>query len=337
MKVYASDPFNESTENSKIRNFKFKTEQESAGEWFVPDGVDCWMQCNQQPGSCSFCGHNGYCCSGDSSKVDYQGDCTLEMIETIQQSIFGNTTYHMCVAKKIEDSCSEWNTKKNTNCPYNDLQDPVKFLSINDCQDACLTRQPECIGVAVATNESPMRCWLKTNMDSCGPHNDRMVSKLSYYQCADNNDCDGSFVSFKDVNFGHQIGNAKSYCGNKTPPDFYSLGSKAKVEIRIDSVTSGQTGIPEFRSQFKAELCNREYTDKNDIITSPNYPGLYPNSLHCTILIAIADSHQHGAANIVKLALFFAQFELESSQNCETGDYLKIDSGKALCGSMCQS
>ena len=108
MVVYAAKPWANHAVNTKIRNFKFKTEQDAKPSWFVPDGSDCWNQCNGQAGSCDHCGPNGFCCSADSTKVDFQGDCTKEMIDTIKNSIYGDTTYHMCVARRDEDSCSDW-------------------------------------------------------------------------------------------------------------------------------------------------------------------------------------------------------------------------------------
>lgn len=48
--------------------------------------------------------------------------------------------------------------------------------------------------------------------------------------------------------------------------------------------------VPEFRAKFKAEICDRIYTDTSGVIFSPNHPDLYPNQLDCTIQISLKDS-----------------------------------------------
>ena len=48
--------------------------------------------------------------------------------------------------------------------------------------------------------------------------------------------------------------------------------------------------VPEFRAKFKAEICDRIYTDTSGVIFSPNHPDLYPNQLDCTIQIQLKDS-----------------------------------------------
>ena len=47
--------------------------------------------------------------------------------------------------------------------------------------------------------------------------------------------------------------------------------------------------VPEFRAKFKAEICDRIYTDTSGVIFSPNHPDLYPNQLDCTIQIKLND------------------------------------------------
>ena len=75
---------------------------------------------------------------------------------------------------------------------------------------------------------------------------------------------------------------------------------------------------------IKAETCNRVLTENNGLISSPGYPESYPASLDCSFKIVVEESS-------LKLALFFAKFELESSANC-ANDYLQIDSQPRICG-----
>ena len=92
--------------------------------------------------------------------------------------------------------------------------------------------------------------------------------------------------------------------------NFYSFGDRAEIKIALDSYTgpSGQK-TPEFITKYKAEICNREHTEANGVVLSPNYPNLYPNSMDCLIKLAMPDA-------FLKISLFFASFQLESSANC---------------------
>ena len=82
--------------------------------------------------------------------------------------------------------------------------------------------------------------------------------------------------------------------------------------------------VPEFRAKFKAEICDRIYTDTSGVIFSPNHPDLYPNQLECTILISLKDPQ-------LKIQVFFTSFDVENSNGCNN-DYLE-HYGKKYCGS----
>ena len=72
------------------------------------------------------------------------------MEEAIRNSIYADRENHICVARKPEETCSEWNIQKETNCPFNDI-DPYPLSTpggLRQCQDLCLQRQPECKHVA---------------------------------------------------------------------------------------------------------------------------------------------------------------------------------------------
>ena len=89
MVVYASYPSHANAYNTKVRNFKFKTEDNDAAGWQVIDGTDCYGACGGKGGKCAHCGTSGYCCS--KNKFDLNGDCTEQMSQTIRQ----------CLKKKI--------------------------------------------------------------------------------------------------------------------------------------------------------------------------------------------------------------------------------------------
>ena len=146
---------------------------------------------------------------------------------------------------------------------------------------------------------------------------------LMHYDCRDNYDCGGSYVQIRDENKGQTIGQERSYCGRQTPPEFFSLGSRAGIKIQMDS-TAKMTGSPEFRATFKAERCNRIHSEPNGVILSPGYPYQYPMDVNCQININLEEIDR-------KISIFFVAFELEKSSNCAS-DWLKIDNGPKLCG-----
>ena len=67
-----------------------------------------------------------------------------------------------------------------------------------------------------------------------------------------------------------------------------NLPSSASVSLNLNLTPLGL--VPEFRAKFKAEICDRIYTDTSGVIFSPNHPDLYPNQLDCTIQISLKDS-----------------------------------------------
>ena len=165
-------------------------------------------------------------------------------------------------------------------------------------------------------------CYIKSCLTGCRDDNpQRTTAALVHYNCLDNHDCGSSFVQMSDNNFG-LIGQKKTYCGRDTPENFYSIGNKMTIRVQVGSSTT--SGAPEFRATYKAEVCNRIHTEKDGVILSPAYPGEYPPNLDCKIQIQLKD-------NGLKLAIFFTDFELESSNQC-SADYLQIDNGEKLCG-----
>ena len=86
--------------------------------------------------------------------------------------------------------------------------------------------------------------------------------------------------------------------------------------------------VPGFRAkikpEFKAEICDRIYTDTLGVIFSPNHPDLYPNQLECTIQISLKDPQ-------LKIQVFFTSFDVENSNGCNN-DYLEYY-GKKYGGS----
>ena len=206
-------------------------------------------------GQCDYCGNNGYCCSGD--KHFNNGDCTTGMVDAIKNSEFADSDKHMCVAMLDEGSCFDWSYQENTNCPYGDLLDaPIKVKNgLTECQDICL-QTPKCIGFVLENVNypvEPIKCFPKYELERCHQSDAHTTGSIMYYNCGDNDDCGGSFVQFKDQALGVPVGQEKTYCGSKTPPNFFSYGPNAQVKIQLDSSVNGF--VPEFHATITVIFC----------------------------------------------------------------------------------
>ena len=241
MKFYAANDLRGATAtNTKIRNVRFKTENDGTDDWFVIDGSPCWDTCDQMGGKCDHCGANGFCCSATKHSVN--GDCTTDMIDTIKNSEYVNKTGHMCVSKLDEASCMDWATAKDVFCDGGELEESPILTpgGLTQCQDQCLNVGQNCTGVVVERAEGEVKCHLHSEMTSCQPQEGAMSSTKMFYSCKDNSNCEGSYVRLRDQNMGQMIGQDKTYCGKETPPNFFSYGSAAQIKIQIDSETHGK-------------------------------------------------------------------------------------------------
>ena len=249
MVVYASDPHHTQTLDTRIRNFKFKTEQDDGADWEVVDGADCYNECGKG-GACTFCGSNGFCCS--TQKLEDNGDCTTEMLQAIKTWIFWEQNHHMCVVMLPENSCSDFNLMRETDCPGQDLKEYQAPLGVQQCQDICMANQPACKGFTYSNPHfsRPNLCWLKHTVPNCNAKSNLISGILFHYKCNDNNDCGGSFVKFEDLVPETSIARKKTYCGMDRPPEFSSASSSASIEIQIESATV-LSGTPEFKPKFK--------------------------------------------------------------------------------------
>ena len=54
---------------------------------------ECWEQCHEKGGRCSFCGENGYCCRRQNHST-WNGNCPLRGILTAAKD------KHVCVSSK---------------------------------------------------------------------------------------------------------------------------------------------------------------------------------------------------------------------------------------------
>jgi len=148
------------------------------------------------------------------------------MIETIQNSIFGSESYHMCVAKLQQQSCYEWQIFKDFRCPGNKLDNGNKDVggNIAHCEDFCMSRQPDCIGWTLDMNGM---CNIKSILDGCYAEKGYATGQLVHYDCHDNHNCRGSFVRFEDKHLGGLY-----HKGNRE----YINYSKAQIKVQYTSV-----------------------------------------------------------------------------------------------------
>ena len=149
-----------------------------------------------------------------------------------------------------------------------------------------------------------------SKLDICHPSDPYTLASLVHYDCRDNHNCGGSFVNIRDKTQGQLVGQSISYCGRERPEDFYSIGRNAEIRIQVDSTSLTNTGPPEYRAKIIAERCNRILTEENGFIASPGYPYQYPKDIDCTIELKV------DVESVI--SIFFVEFELENSQNCES-------------------
>lgn len=77
---------------------KTKTVSNQISLYKQKDNVDCWGKCGRKGGKCSFCGKNGYCCSGQNhwnrKGPSFNGDCPQTAIKSI------HAKWHVCAVPK---------------------------------------------------------------------------------------------------------------------------------------------------------------------------------------------------------------------------------------------
>ncbi|CAG5082881.1 Oidioi.mRNA.OKI2018_I69.PAR.g10227.t1.cds [Oikopleura dioica] len=309
MLVYASNPWSDAA-HAEIRNLKITTQ--SDGSWEVFTGEDCREPCGGT-GSCDFCGTVGFCCSGNTHNTN-EG-CTTDMLAAVAAS---GASGHVCVSYPQDSTCSDWSFKRETLCNCDDSGYDTHMVDkgVIECEMFC-ENDLRCIGF-VYQEASNLCVLVDTITDDCSEMPGFLMGFLNRYECANNHNCDNSFVEFADINVQHGVGQRKRYCGSQKPPIFASLGSYATITTQHDG--SGRN--PTFTARVKGEVCNRVLEDSSGVILSHFGGGYYPKNLNCQIRI----QGEQGS----KMAVFFSFFDLECSDSCRN-DKLVIGSRETYC------
>ena len=100
-----------------------------------------------------------------------------------------------------------------------------------ECEMFC-ENDLRCVGF-VYQEDSNLCVLVDTITDDCSDMPGFMMGFLNRYECANNHNCDNSFVEFADINVQHGVGQRKRYCGSQKPPIFASLGSYATITTQV--------------------------------------------------------------------------------------------------------
>ncbi|GAB0086814.1 Cubilin [Sergentomyia squamirostris] len=114
--------------------------------------------------------------------------------------------------------------------------------------------------------------------------------------------CNFDYITIEEKD-EDQIVKKKKYC-NSSPKSFTSVGEVVIVSFKTDSSISQ----PGFRLEYHVEGCGGSLTNPTGVISSPNYPDIYPHHIHCNWAIKAP------YGNSIELTI--SDFQLESSENC---------------------
>ncbi|XP_054994290.1 CUB domain-containing protein 2 [Sorex araneus] len=89
------------------------------------------------------------------------------------------------------------------------------------------------------------------------------------------------------------------YCGRTRPPTLVSLGREMQVVFKSDF----NIGARGFKAYYVSGECQEVYTALRGNFSSPQYPGPYPNNVHCHWTVRLPPGY--------RVKLFFLDLELE--------------------------
>ncbi|XP_076437271.1 cubilin-like isoform X2 [Babylonia areolata] len=107
----------------------------------------------------------------------------------------------------------------------------------------------------------------------------------------------------------------RKYCGRTRPPTFVSTDNSMSVRFRTDGSVTYQGFHASYTAANATTACGRPLYANTGVITSPGYPGDYPNNRNCTWTIQVNTGRQ--------IRLNITAFRLESCPH----DYLEIRNG----------
>uniref|UniRef100_A0A8D2IQV5 Cubilin n=1 Tax=Varanus komodoensis TaxID=61221 RepID=A0A8D2IQV5_VARKO len=122
------------------------------------------------------------------------------------------------------------------------------------------------------------------------------------------------------------------YCGRSVPPSVTSSGNTMMLHFVTNRNIASEGFSVNYVFLNASRVCSHEYTEASGVLTSPNYPNLYPNRMTCTYRIHVGNNKQ--------IALHFTNFSLEGGATCPS-DYVEVRDGgyetSPLIGKFCGS
>ncbi|NXG41986.1 CUBN protein, partial [Psilopogon haemacephalus] len=144
----------------------------------------------------------------------------------------------------------------------------------------------------------------------------RVLLNFTDFDTQNHPSCDSDSVAVYDGG-SSEARLLRKLCGTQQPATFTSSGNLLSVRLRSGTATQHRG----FRARF-AEACGSviESDAVGAAISSPLYPAKYPNNQNCSWIIQAQEPYNH-------VTLSFTDFEIDSSrQNC-TGDFLEVLDG----------
>ncbi|XP_053326300.1 CUB domain-containing protein 2 [Spea bombifrons] len=160
------------------------------------------------------------------------------------------------------------------------------------------------------------------------PHS-RIRLIFTDFRMEDNEECNFDYVAIFDGP-GLEDHQTNHYCGTTKPPDTTSSSNELLVVFKSDF----NIGAQGFKAYFSSGECQEVFTAVKGNITSPRYPDLYPNNIHCHWNIQLPPGF--------RIKIFFHEMDLEErsslTDKCDY-DHLSVydgdSEGNRLLGRWC--
>ncbi|XP_053215446.1 cubilin [Podarcis raffonei] len=152
---------------------------------------------------------------------------------------------------------------------------------------------------------------------------------FSYFYLEFDYNCNRDYLEIYDNSTMTTLGR---YCGRSVPPSMTSGGNTLMLSFVTNRNIASEGFSVNYVSLNSSTVCSHEYTEATGELTSPNYPGHYPNRMACIYRIHVGNNKQ--------IALHFTNFSLEEGARCSS-DYVELRDGgyetSPLLGKYCGS